>query len=170
MWPSRKKRSASEDQEQPLGPDADTIRKLALLLTECGLSEIAYWVCDCCLRVARSPSPDRAVAATEIIEPADKTPTPGLVLPWIELVSSPEVGFPQLVNELDGEPFVRIGDIVRKGQVLLYIDVLKIMQPVVAPCDGRIVDVLIQGPEGVGYGAPLMIIEQTELSPPPSIP
>ena len=174
MWPSCKRRSASEIQEQPLGPDADTIRRLALLLTECGLTEIEYQVADCCMRVARTTSPSGTPHASEIAQPVEKTPTPRVVPQLIE-VGSLHVGFPKLVNDSDGAPFVRIGNLVRTGQLLLYIDVLKVMHPVVAPCDGRVVDVLLVqqhdgvGYIGVGYGDSLVTIEPTELST-PSIP
>lgn len=67
-------------------------------------------------------------------------------------VKSPIVGVFYGSPSPDSEPFVKIGSKVRKGDVLCIIEAMKLMNEVVAECDGEIVDVCIKNGEIVEFG------------------
>jgi acetyl-CoA carboxylase biotin carboxyl carrier protein len=57
------------------------------------------------------------------------------------------------------EPFVKIGDRVRKGQVLCIIEAMKLMNEIEAENDGTIVDILADNAQPVEFGEALFYIE-----------
>jgi acetyl-CoA carboxylase biotin carboxyl carrier protein len=61
-------------------------------------------------------------------------------------------------NGSAGTSFPQIGDHVSAGQPLAYIDTLRIQNPVVAPVDGTILDVLVADGTPVEYGQPVLVI------------
>ena len=72
----------------------------------------------------------------------------------ISLVTSPLVG---VFHHL--KPLVGLGAKVRQGQVVGIIEAVKLMNEVMAPCDGKVVDVLIEDGMPVEYGQELYAIE-----------
>tara|TARA_S200000501_G_scaffold190210_1_gene179067 strand:- start:53974 stop:54429 length:456 start_codon:yes stop_codon:yes gene_type:complete len=56
-------------------------------------------------------------------------------------------------------PFVKIGDNVKKGQVLCIIEAMKIMNEIECDDDGKIIDILVQNSDPVEYNQPLYIID-----------
>ena len=52
----------------------------------------------------------------------------------------------------DAEPFVKIGDKVKKGDVLCIIEAMKLMNEYVAPQDGEIVDICAENGQLVEFG------------------
>jgi acetyl-CoA carboxylase biotin carboxyl carrier protein len=169
---------------RPLSPDADVIRALAGLLSETGLSEIEYAVGDHRIRVAResagrtvlvnghangshagegyangshangsAPSPAEASEANGAAKGTGLRPDdPGLI-------AAPLVGIAYLAPQPGAAPFVRVGDPVEKGQILLIIEAMKVMNQIRAPRAGRLARILVTDAEPVEYGAPLMLVE-----------
>ena len=72
-----------------------------------------------------------------------------------KVVSSPLVGTFYSAPSPDAEPFVKVGDTVKKGQVLGIIEAMKLMNEIEAECDGIVDAVLISNEEVVEYGQPL---------------
>lgn len=75
-----------------------------------------------------------------------------------KVVSSPLVGTFYSAPSPDAEPFVKVGDTVKKGQVLGIIEAMKLMNEIEAECDGIVDAVLISNEEVVEYGQPLFRI------------
>ena len=67
-------------------------------------------------------------------------------------VKSPVVGVFYAAAAENAEPYVTVGDKVKKGQVLCIIEAMKLMNEYTAPQDGEIVDVCIRDGELVEYG------------------
>jgi acetyl-CoA carboxylase biotin carboxyl carrier protein len=142
--------------------DAETIRKLAELMTETDLSEIEMAQGDRSLRVSRTSrtkhveiaAPPVAAAAQPPSAPAAANPAshPGAVI-------SPMVGTAYLQGEPGSPPFASVGDTVRTGDTLLIIEAMKVMNPIKSPRSGTVAQVLISDGQPVEYGEPLMIIE-----------
>ena len=59
----------------------------------------------------------------------------------------------------DQPPFVQVGSVVAANDPVCLIEVMKMFTGVVAPCAGRIADILIEDATMVEYGQPLMYIE-----------
>jgi len=150
----------------PAAPDPHLIRMLAELLNETGLSEIEYAVGDCRVRVARDPQPRAAATAlAPAAAPAPAASAPPPAPPATEpterpgTVKAPMVGVVYLAPQPGAPPFVRPGDTISEGQVLLIIEAMKVMNQIRAPRAGRLERVFIEDTQPVEYGTPLMLIE-----------
>jgi acetyl-CoA carboxylase biotin carboxyl carrier protein len=142
----------------PPFPDAELIRTLAALLTETGLTEIEYAIGDRRIRVARviggsGPAPSPAVVAPST------APVPGGPVDHPGAVKAPMVGTAYLAPQPGAPPFVRLGDSVTEGQVLLIIEAMKVMNQIRAHRSGRIAQIFVADAQPVEYGAVLMRIE-----------
>jgi acetyl-CoA carboxylase biotin carboxyl carrier protein len=158
---------------RPLSPDADVIRALAGLLAETGLSEIEYAVGEHRIRVARESAgktvpmnghaneaaPHPAVTAETAETQSVAANGNGMRLDDPGLLTAPLVGVAYLAPTPGAAPFVRVGDPVEKGQTVLIIEAMKVMNQIRAPRAGRLARILVTDTEPVEYGAPLMLIE-----------
>jgi acetyl-CoA carboxylase biotin carboxyl carrier protein len=140
--------------------DEDLLRKLAKLLTETGLSEIEFESGGHRIRVNRATA-GQPVAPQPAPTPASPQPgaAPGPASIPDGAVVSPMVGTAYLSAEPGGTPFVKIGDKVKKGQTLLIIEAMKVMNPIPAPDAGVIEAVLINDGQPVEYGEALLVIK-----------
>ena len=59
----------------------------------------------------------------------------------------------------DKEDFVKIGDRVKKGDVLFIIESMKLMNEVKSEFDGVVSKILVESGDGVEYGQPILILE-----------
>ena len=55
---------------------------------------------------------------------------------------------------------VKVGDKVEEGDVLLYIESMKIENPIMAPVNGKIAEIKVAAKQVVETGKPLVIIEK----------
>ncbi|MBP2621381.1 acetyl-CoA carboxylase biotin carboxyl carrier protein [Streptococcus panodentis] len=76
-----------------------------------------------------------------------------------EVVESPLVGVAYLAAGPDKPPFVAVGDQVKKGQTLMIIEAMKVMNEVPAPKDGLVTEILVQNEEMVEFGKGLVRIK-----------
>lgn len=74
-------------------------------------------------------------------------------------VNSPLVGTFYSAPAEDAEPYVKVGDQVKKGQVLAIVEAMKLMNEIESDYDGVITDILVKDGEPVEYGQPLFCIE-----------
>jgi len=58
----------------------------------------------------------------------------------------------------DADPYVQVGDSVKKGQVLCLIEAMKLMNEIVAPQDGVVSAILVENENIVEYGQALFRI------------
>jgi acetyl-CoA carboxylase biotin carboxyl carrier protein len=75
-------------------------------------------------------------------------------------ILSPMVGTFYAAPSEEAEPFVKPGDIVKKGQVVAIVEAMKLMNEIEAECDGVVVEVLVQNEQTVEFGQPLFAISQ----------
>ena len=74
-----------------------------------------------------------------------------------EVVESPLVGV--VASGPDKPAFVQVGDSVSKGQTLLIIEAMKVMNEVPAPRDGIVTEILVSNEEMVEFGKGLVRIK-----------
>jgi acetyl-CoA carboxylase biotin carboxyl carrier protein len=143
--------------------DPDTIRALAAVLVETGLTEIEIADKDSRIRVVRGggvvttvlPVAASAVSmASAAAAPATQEAAahPGAVL-------SPMVGVAYLAPEPGAAPFVTVGQQVAAGHTLLLIEAMKTFNQIKAPKAGTVTAVLVQSGAPVEYGEALIILE-----------
>ncbi|MEE1526448.1 MAG: acetyl-CoA carboxylase biotin carboxyl carrier protein [Blautia sp.] len=73
-------------------------------------------------------------------------------------VKSPLVGTFYAAPSPEAEPFVKKGDIVKKGQVLGIVEAMKLMNEIESEYNGVVEEILIENEDMVEYGQPLFII------------
>jgi acetyl-CoA carboxylase biotin carboxyl carrier protein len=135
--------------------DEALIRKLAKLLKETGLTEIEFETDDARIRVNAGGTGPAVVAAPVMAAIAAPAAAEG---PAAGSVSSPMVGTAYLSPEPNAGAFVKIGDSVAKGQTILIIEAMKVMNPIPAPHAGTVTQILVQDGQPVEFGEPLMVI------------
>jgi acetyl-CoA carboxylase biotin carboxyl carrier protein len=84
--------------------------------------------------------------------PADDALPEGAIL-------SPMVGTAYIAPEPGAEPFIAVGAKVTKGQTLLVIEAMKVMNPLPAPKAGTVTQVMVSDGMPVEYGQPLLVLE-----------
>ena len=73
----------------------------------------------------------------------------------LHVVSSPIVGTFYASPSPESPPFVRIGDRVRKGQVLCIVEAMKLMNEIESDADGVVAMIHPKNAQPVEYGEPL---------------
>lgn len=75
------------------------------------------------------------------------------------VVVSPLVGTAYMAPSEDSEPFVKVGDTVKKGQTLAIVEAMKLMNEIESDYDGVVAEILVANEETVEYGQPLFVIK-----------
>jgi acetyl-CoA carboxylase biotin carboxyl carrier protein len=76
-----------------------------------------------------------------------------------QVVTSPFVGTFYRTPAPDQPPFVEVGSVVRKGQVLCIVEAMKLMNEIEAEISGKIAEILAENGQPVEFGQPLFRIE-----------
>ena len=148
--------------------DARLVRQLADILTETGLTEIEVEHNDLKIRVAKTaaptavqyaPAPAYAAAPAPAAAPVAGETAPAAVERKGDVVKSPMVGTVYLQPQPDAPAFVKVGDTVTAGQTLLIVEAMKTMNPIQAPRDGVVAEILVGDAQPVEFGEPLVLLE-----------
>ena len=113
------------------------------------------------VEAASAPAPVAAPAVAEapVVEtpsPATVSAAPAAVQAEGEEVASPLVGVAYLSPAPDKQAFVSVGDSVKKGQTLMIIEAMKVMNEIPAPHDGIVTEVLVANEDVVEFGQGLV--------------
>lgn len=147
-----------------------TVRAVAKLLDEAGLSEITIETTDetgtqrlerliVRREVAGVVTSETGLEASETVASTVTTDTQPGAQPAesnLVLVPSPVVGFFHHIEKPIGE-----GATVKSGQTIGIVTTLAIPNDVTAPVEGRVVEILVAEGQGVAFGQPLFVIEKT---------
>ena len=154
----------------PAGADTALVKALADILDDAGLAELEYETEAVTVRLSRisgnlapaapvapviapaAPASEAAPAATAAATSADAAVHPGAV-------TSPMVGTAYTAPEPGADAFIEVGTVVKKGQTLLIVEAMKVMNPITAPKDGTISQIFVQNAQPVEFGEALVIIE-----------
>ena len=134
-----------------------------------GTDELLFSKNEAKLISETSPAPQPAVSVTEstLAPQAQTTPAVEAVsesgatesVAEGDLVESPLVGVAYLAAGPDKPNFVSVGDTVKKGQTLVIIEAMKVMNEIPAPKDGVVTEVLVENEEMVEFGKGLVRIK-----------
>lgn len=75
------------------------------------------------------------------------------------VVKSPLVGTFYAAPSEDVQPFVKVGDTVKKGQTLAIVEAMKLMNEIESEFDGVVTEILVENEDNVEYGQPLFRIQ-----------
>lgn len=132
------------------------IRKYANLMSELGLTGLEVTENDRVVRLERNPAPQTTVPV-QTVQVGD-VPQSAANEDLIE-ISSPMVGVFYAAPAEDADPYVQVGDRVKKGQTLCIVEAMKLMNEIVAETDGQIVEICAQNGQVVDFGCPLFRIK-----------
>lgn len=152
--------------------DAALVRQLAEILNETDLTEVEVERGELRIRVAReitvnaapvqyaaAPAPAAAAPAAAVAPAAMPSDPATIVARAGEEVKSPMVGTAYLQASPEAPAFVQPGDKVKKGQTLLIVEAMKTMNPIQAPRDGVVAEILVGDAQPVEFGEPLVLLE-----------
>lgn len=125
-------------------------------------------------RIVQVPAPAAPVIAPAVMPaapvPASAAPanvpaeTPAAAqetendMPAGNVVKSPLVGTFYAAPSEDAEPFVKVGDSVKEGQVLAIVEAMKLMNEIESDFTGTVKEILVENGQGVEFGQPLFVI------------
>ena len=135
-----------------------------------GTDELVFSKNEAKLVAETSPTPQPVVpATTPTVAPQVPTTTPAAeaasessVTESVaegDLVESPLVGVAYLAAGPDKPNLVSVGDTVKKGQTLVIIEAMKVMNEIPAPKDGVVTEILVANEEMVEFGKGLVRIK-----------
>ncbi len=79
----------------------------------------------------------------------------------VHLVNSPIVGTFYRASSPGGKPFVDLGDIVKKGQILCIVEAMKLLNEIESDCGGEVLEILVENGQPVEFGEPLFRIRKS---------
>lgn len=159
--------------------DFDEIKKLIKMLEESSLEELDVDYKDIHLRLKKpscsqtilNPTPVPVVpqslqSASGSLPKSTKESSEGKeetkeksVSASIYEVKSPMVGTFYRAPAPNADPFVKVGDFVKKGQTLCIIEAMKIMNEIECEVDGKLIEIKVQNADPVEYGEVIMVID-----------
>ncbi|MFN5626837.1 MAG: acetyl-CoA carboxylase biotin carboxyl carrier protein [Planctomyces sp.] len=156
--------------------DLDDFRKLLQLMEKYGVSEVSLSNEDESWKVRRGPRqvayaptmPEFAPVAAAPAAPAVAAPAaPAAAAPAAApvaapagiLITAPTVGTFYAAPSPEDPPFVSVGTVVKPDTVVCIIEAMKVFNQIQGEKAGRIVEILVQSGEAVGFGQPLFRLE-----------
>jgi acetyl-CoA carboxylase biotin carboxyl carrier protein len=109
-------------------------------------------------RAAMHTSAQLASSPASGAQPTAASSSAPLVDDSLVKVESPMVGTFYRRSSPEAEPFVREGDVVKKGQTLCIVEAMKLMNEIAAPCSGRIDKILLADGQVAEFGETLFLI------------
>ncbi|MDH3253414.1 MAG: acetyl-CoA carboxylase biotin carboxyl carrier protein [Acidobacteriota bacterium] len=77
----------------------------------------------------------------------------------VHTITSPIVGTFYASPSPEADPYVQIGDEVKKGQVLCIVEAMKLMNEIESDSDGTIIQIIGRDAQPVEFGEPLFVIQ-----------
>lgn len=140
--------------------DIDTIEKLADIVSSRELSEITISDGEKSITVKGKKNIVPPVMPVSASVPAAAAPAenkPETVSG--NIVKSPIVGTFYAAPSPDKPAFVKVGDKVKKGDVIMIIESMKLMNEIQSDFDGVVDKILVSDGQAVEYDQPIMIIK-----------
>lgn len=146
--------------------DLETIEKLADIVAAKELGEITIADGEKYITVKGKkcpppmlmPSAGAPVAASPAVSAAAPAAPAVSQKPAGKSIKAPLVGTFYAAPSPDQPPFVQVGDTVKKGDVVLIIESMKLMNEVTSDVDGVVQEILVKNGDAVEYDQPLMIL------------
>ena len=122
-----------------------------------GTDELVFSKNEAKLVAEASPAP-QAPTTTPIVETVSESGASESEAEG-DLVESPLVGVAYLAAGPDKPNFVSVGDTVGRGQTLVIIEAMKVMNEIPAPRDGVVTEILVENEGVVEFGKGLVRIK-----------
>ncbi len=169
-----------ENEEKGESFDLDKFRKLLQLMEKFGVSEVNLQNDEESWKVRRGPR-QVGFAQPQFAQPqfaqefnpapvnssvsASQTGAPQSVVPAAAVVpvgitiNAPTVGTFYSAASPEDPPFVSVGSIVKPDSVICMIEAMKVFNQIQAEKAGKIIEILVENGDAVGFGQPLFRVE-----------
>ena len=144
--------------------DIRKIKTLIEMLEESNLNEIEVSQGDESVRISKGKDPvdyiennqiNTSISSQEKVS-VNKDDTRKFVG---NQVKAPLVGTFYRKPSPDSDPFVKVGDIVKKGQVLCIIEAMKMMNEIKSEFDGEVSSIEIEDGQPVEFGQTIIVVQ-----------
>ncbi|MFY9269343.1 MAG: acetyl-CoA carboxylase biotin carboxyl carrier protein [Candidatus Manganitrophaceae bacterium] len=145
--------------------DLNEIKKLIDLMSETALTEIEIEEEGRRIRLRKEALPAEKERGVSPFLPAQVQGEPPIPIETkgeegqFAVVRSPIVGTFYKAASPDTDPYVELGDTVKKGQILCIVEAMKLMNEIESDVDGKIVEICVEDGTAVEYGKALFRIE-----------
>ncbi len=154
--------------------DIKDLKLLIKLVTETDITEFEMDNSDEKIIIKRGHKPEYITVAAPAVQqyapagyqapPAAAVPAPSVSpAPAADVgdtVDSPIVGTFYAAPGPDSDPYVSVGQVVEKGQVLCIVEAMKLMNEIEAECKCKILKICKENAQAVEFGDPLFVIQK----------
>lgn len=164
-----------ENEDKAESFDLDKFRKLLQLMEKFGVSEVNLQNDEESWKIRRGPrqvafaqpqfsqdfsaAPTIPIAAAQATAAARSVVSAGAAAPAGVTINAPTVGTFYSAASPEDPPFVSVGSIVKPDTVICMIEAMKVFNQIQAEKSGRVIEVLVENGDAVGFGQPLFRIE-----------
>ena len=152
--------------------DLRKLKTLIDLVSESGVAELEITEGEDHVRIVNRPAAQAVVQAAPVVQtvqapaalpqPAAAAPAPAPAAEPAsaasQSITSPMVGTFYRAPSPGADPFIEVGDTVKKGQVIGIIEAMKLLNEVEADKDGVVQAFAAENGQPVEYGQPLVIL------------
>jgi acetyl-CoA carboxylase biotin carboxyl carrier protein len=153
--------------------DIKDLKLLIKLVTETDITEFEMDNSDEKIIIKRGQKPEYVTFAAPPVQqyatpgyqqaPAAPASAPAAAAPVADAgdtLNSPIVGTFYSAPGPEAAPYVTVGQVVEKGQVLCIVEAMKLMNEIEAECKCKIVKICKDNAQAVEYGDPLFVIQK----------
>ncbi len=163
-----------ENEEKGESFDLDKFRKLLQLMEKFDVSEVNLQNDEESWKIRRGPryaqptfnpqyAPAPMMQATPVAAPmaaaAPAAAAPAAAVPAGITINAPTVGTYYSAASPEDPAFVSVGSVVKPDTVICIIEAMKVFNQIQAEKAGRIVEILVENGDAVGFNQPLFRIE-----------
>ncbi len=135
--------------------ELDNILKLIDAVSESNLTDFSFEEGNVKLTLGRNKKNNITQNTSDEIQ-ADEEKN---VVSGGNIIECPLVGIYYSAASPDEEPFVKVGDTVKKGQILGIVEAMKLMNEIECEYNGVVKQILVENEQMVEYGQPMFVIE-----------
>ncbi|MBK9792878.1 MAG: acetyl-CoA carboxylase biotin carboxyl carrier protein [Sphingobacteriales bacterium] len=149
--------------------DISQIKKLIQLLNDNNLGELKVQEGDFKITIRHRDYAKTSGVASVVAAPAATTASTAAATTETKKEETPSGNFSTVKAPMIGtfyrsagegkEPFVKVGDKVKKGDVLCIIEAMKLFNEIQSEVSGKIVKVMVDNAQAVEYDQPLFLVE-----------
>lgn len=137
----------------------EEIKELVTILEQSSLNYLEVTKGEFQLKLGKSVSMETAgPVETAVSVKSENVEAPSIPVGGTP-VTSPMVGVFYAAPSPESEPFVTVGQSVKKGQVVCIIEAMKLMNEIAAEKDGVITEVCVNNGDIVEFGQPLFYMK-----------
>lgn len=138
----------------------ETLSRLLEAFAQGRIAHLEYAQGDSRLVLDAPAAPGNGPAVVPAVPVPAAAPAPAPAPEKGATIDAPLVGTFYTASSPDAQPFVQVGDRVKKGQTVCILEAMKMINEIPAPRDCVIEEVLVQNQALVGFGDPMFRVRE----------